>query len=998
MVKTAVGRIIENANQAIKKEKEKAAAKVFYSDRLSRVQTALLELEDYRPASDALMLQARQAVEEAERILKQTPQAWTEALESLKSFSATHAVKQAQDLWDKAAKSARSKAKPLFTSVDELREESGRSQNLLTDAAIERLLDRIQEVERKLLATQVGPQDIEVAEEKIASIRLDLTDLRNSARQSRSQATTSRSQADELLDELQADSPSGRLATDSQLAGLLRIRHDADTAFAIREFADAKELLDDLIERAGLIRDEATSQRLQWELRSRELQALTGRAKELNANAKSPEVKSRAAAIHERLVDAAASVPGKGISYLDVFDLLDGAAELLVEIREEDESYRQFVSEREQAARTIEQAVDKTMESFQRLHQAVTKASPESPPDVADGPFRARLDKLLQAWSARLQSAYDVDSLGLESTTTALADLREEILAAASSQKLAERIDEGRLFAAQEQYRTALKLAEQAAERLAEFDSETGAEQLEAVAQVEARTGPESNSEAYAQATEELQELELAAKRKTDEQRQTVARLQKELEKLLSPIGDGLDGLLEAVQKMSSEEKRQPHASMHSTLLSSFDTLRALGKSSQLALLNEAIEEARTLAGDAAQALAMAQGKNPPEGATPLTFKQAAKRLGKVKDAIRKHKDASIYMKVSLFDLEEAIADAEKSFGTITMSALDKRLKQIEQRWLLLTGQVERAKALFESFENEVKQVRERVKRPPFSEAPNYAKSLEGRLDTILSNARFEGGLSDADRRLEEFQAELNVVDSGPKDDSGVPLQLYAAESTTMESIRAKEVEQSRYEAELKVVEKQIAGLKGLYPDDKQGLELGLKGAKSMAKQGNFDDARDQLLALRNRLMLLAQNPRGLAVHVRKQLPACNRRFREAVSKFSDGVGKLKEKLNELPSNDLGDGDKQTVAKTLASVRSLFNPAAFTKPLQTMANEALDESERSAAREVALRDVRRMLAYLNQDYRLQTLARNPLDRTLPSLLSELNLALLDLENNVLVSM
>jgi len=45
-----------------------------------------------------------------------------------------------------------------------------------------------------------------------------------------------------------------------------------------------------------------------------------------------------------------------------------------------------------------------------------------------------------------------------------------------------------------------------------------------------------------------------------------------------------------------------------------------------------------------------------------------------------------------------------------------------------------------------------------------------------------------------------------------------------------------------------------------------------------------------------------------------------------------------------------------------------------------------------------MMAYIDNDFRLQALASNPFDPKMAAIISGLKLALLDIENNLLVSM
>jgi hypothetical protein len=276
---------------------------------------------------------------------------------------------------------------------------------------------------------------------------------------------------------------------------------------------------------------------------------------------------------------------------------------------------------------------------------------------------------------------------------------------------------------------------------------------------------------------------------------------------------------------------------------------------------------------------------------------------------------------------------------------------------------------------------------------------MKGRLKAVLADAQFEGGLADARTALQTIKVELDQIVASGIDETGAPRALASKENAAAGAERAKEIEKAKYEAEVVVLEKQIEGAKGLYPDDHEGLRQSLRDAKKAASKGaSYEDARDQLRTIRTRLALLAQNPQGLGIHVRKQLPAVNRRYKAAVAAYWAGLDAVGQAVAALPPTDLPNPAKAAVRSGLGAVRVLYNPAVFDKPLAKVVNEGTPTDVRSGSRETALRDTRRLAAYLKDDFRLQELADTPFHAPMRGLLSELRLALLDLENNLLVSL
>lgn len=997
--------------------KASAKAEIQYEDRRARFEQTLLDLKDYLPASAELVKKFEEAKRKADVTLDGIPKRWEAALEALKTVSVKNALGEAEKAWEKLEKTGKEKADPAYKLMEQIRRDIVTAKINLPDGELSAYEARVQKAERDLLATKLTSKDVQESTKALGTIRQELISAQALPEHYRFECGRAQQAAKDILGELGREDPAGPLATDGDLATLQRSFNDAETLMALREFSGAKSTLDDLVSRATNIRDAMGVQRTAWSNVAGELPKLITQAGNLAKSATSPEVKERATSLATRLEAVRDAKPGKGIAYDNAVSGVRDATGLIGTLLREEQEFVGFLQQREAARDRVAKLLLSVNATFDILHDAVSKATDGAETTIADAPFRARIDKILGEWNQRLTTAHDGGSLDETGAAGLLRTVAEDIRAAAANgMELAGRISGGRIGAAQEAYVKQLETTSGVVQRLLEVHAEKGIEEQAKVEAIEKRVGTKATPGAYQSATTELEGMAKRALEEINKQADIVRLVQLRLDEMLKAIGADVQMLFDVASGMSSETKRKPHLAMQLTLQTSVDTLRGLQRSSQVDLLNNAVDEAEALARDAKAALALAKGEDPPEGAETLTFEKATKRLTNAKDSLKTNDMIQMFMKASAVDLDEKIDEAIKGLGGTTISEMAKEVTQLVNMVTYLETQAQRAKSQFEAFEGRAKEAAKVLEKAPFTQpksgislpnavepvAPNYSAALKAELKTIIENARFEGGLSTADAELAKWQSKVDVDEMkarGGTDERGMPRELADGEAQTVEASRKKEVAKTKYEAEKKILERDIKALKGTaYPDDIEGLENLLKGADGAAKQQNFEDARDQLQAARDRLMLVSRNPRGLAIHVRNQLPACEKRFREAVAAFNTALGKLGQ---DIAKTELEQEGKAAAVKALTSVRALFNPAAFAKPVSVMSNQTTEEKQRAAAREMALRDVSRMLAYLNNDYRLQALANTkfePHDKTMPGLLSELNLALLDLENNALVSM
>lgn len=993
----------DKADQAAHDKARKVAKdKVLYEDRRARAEATISALRDYSPASDTLISHFIDSLLEADRILKADGQAFEAANKALHAESIKKALSKADEAWGKAEEGARKNktTAPAYAQVDALRDSLGAARALLSDAAAEAFSQKVLDAERGLLSPSLQPKALSAVTSALDTLANDLETMKSDAESARTAAQTARLLAKTELDKIDAPDPAGGLVTEADRAVLQRMLTDADTALGSREFVLARTQFADLASRALTLATAGTRDRSAWAKRAAELVRLTKEVGELAGSATSPAVQESATALSEQLEELAKQKPGIDIAFPAALAKLDGAQVALNEMLKEELNFLKFGSERAAAAERI-RALDEAAEvAFQPLRAAVLAVTHGKENDLADRPFKDRLQKLRKEWSARLAVAQDVDTLDEAAAATELRSIATDLAAAARDGALLGRlIDNEALQVAQAAYAQARDAVQPQLEKLTNIDALAGAKTLAALDAVAARLDSKATPGAYTAAATEVAQLGREALKAAQTKLGLVSGLQLRLQQLLAPLPDELDKMFAAIQKMTNAAKQKPHAAMHATLVTAVEGLRAMGKLSQVPLLNEAIDDAEKLAKDVAMSVAAVTKGEAPGGGEVLSFEEARRRLVKLKAKLDAT-EVQTYAKVSAFDAGEAHKALEKGLGSTTLSALEEALDALTTTVAKIEREAAAAKADYDKFsKDEVAPVQARIEAAPFKDAKSYAAAMKGRLKAVLGDAQFEGGLANARTALQTIKNELDDVAASAPDETGAPRALAGKEKAAAAAERAKEIEKAKYEGEVKVLEKQIEGAKGLYPDDHEGLRQALRDAKKSADKGaSYEDARDQLRTIRTRLALLEQNPHGIGIHVRKQLPAVNRRYKAAVSAYWAGLDAVGQAVTALPTTDLPSAAKAAVRTGLGAVRVLYNPAVFDRSVAQVSNEGTPAPARSAARETALRDVRRLGAYLTDDFRLQELADTPFHGPMRGLLSELRLALLDLENNLLVSM
>ncbi|WP_149535787.1 hypothetical protein [Siccirubricoccus phaeus] len=994
---------------ALKQDVAQAKAQQLYLDRRSRSEATLAAIERYRPAANVLAdsfvaahLQVDLLIEAGE---KQTPPAvdWKKAFDILHAVHVSNAEEKAALAWEDGKKATRTANPALMDAADELFRRVGEERARLSDDEVARLQGQVRDAIRPVLIPSPEQKLIDGATRELEVARQALEDALDAAVANDKEARLLRGDATILLDmaaplTVAKDAPPP-LLPNKQAAELRRLLASADTARQARDYATEMDLLQTIIDTASAARGDGGPQREEWLRRKGEVAGHQSAANVLATTATSPAVQAEAAALRRRLAEIDEQKPGIGMTYAEALSRLNGAPAQLKALELEQKGFAEFTKARAAAAKRVETEFGKVEQAFGALHQAVAEATDNEHTDIADGPFRARLAALRDEWDAKLARAHSVDSLDEAGTNVAMTKLEIDIAAAArETDKLPGLVDAGLLQDARDLFDDAYDGALAAAEKLVALDSAAGAALLSALAEQRERADAATTPGGFAGPKAQVLLLQKQAIGAAAAQSDKVFGLQERLKQILAPLPGRIQDVFDKAEKIKNTAKQAPHLAMHQTLVTAYDTQRAMGRLTQVPLLERAIDEALQLEEDVAAALRALTGEKDEDGEKPLTFEKARKTLADMKSDLA-GKTLDIYAKVTSFELAEQVKAVEKGLGTTSIAELQKALDELEVKIAEAKKQAEEAKKLFAAFEKDAKSITDQLKAPAFKDAPAYVKSVQGRIAGIMGNARFEGGMSGAKSEMLKLSEELTKLLEGGRDDRGVPLALAAQEAAAVAAARQAEVEKGKWEGEVKVVEKLLAAAEGIPSDEMKQLKSTLSEAKKATeKSHDYATGREQLNAVRTRLALVAENPHGLAISARNKLPQVLVRVKQAIAGLLQAFKEVQDKVEAVPDGDLNADGKKAVASQLAQLRGLFNPSVFDKPVAQAAAKDQDDKVRSGAREVALRDARRMMAYLADDFRLQVLAETPFRPAMAAPISELNLALLDLENNLLVSL
>jgi hypothetical protein len=1010
---------VKQARSDAEKTAKTEKARILYEARLEKCELARAELDALQPVTASMVSEFDTALRDAKALAGGGE--YAKATEQLDKVSATHAPEKGTKAWNEAASAAEKIAPKAFEILKRIDELLADPQLRLARSAVIDVRRQKFEEGRVLLAPNPTQGVVDGATQRIQALHDQLvTDIDAGktewTRTEHLRAATSRKL--NMIAPLSGDETP--LLTDREAAPMRLQLASAATSMSVCDFAAARAVLqplgdeiDDILTRMGPRRDE-------WKPRAAKLRDLLVQVQKFAAEAQSPQVKKDASALAAELRQLVASGPGKDYTLDEAIDLVDEAESRHDTLRGQEQAWLLFQGKADgpvqadsqgRAVKTLE-AAKKSMEARFRaiddalhdLHENVSEATNRSHRYVADAQWVQRRDAARAEWNERVAKARDaatLDEAGMRAQVLAL--LRDIVATNNDPDRLQAAIDTGKLERAKQAYTEARAAAQAACDALIAVDAAAGADRMLSIEQIcapatrlAALASPAMMIAAYNEAAASLKSTQKRIQKKEQATQGDVAIAQAELKRQLEAMAKRLLELKALADDAKNATKQKPLVALLDTLQATFNGLRATASLAQLKGLKQTKAEADAFELELDRSIAAAKGDSTDDA---MSFDKARKAIANLKDDLggKKYK---LYCIVTHDAISEAVSTLEKGLGTITMTEMTTRIRDLRQQVLDMKLKADLAATATETFEKDVvKPLLKRVEEKVYDDAPEYRKSMKAKIEALVGEFRFEdGGQSAAAANAKSLGDQLTSVLQGAKDVRGVPSLLADEQAAALGAKNDKIVDQRKWEAEAEVLGKKLDQLKKLNPREVQPLVDLLDSTRTSTKKGgDYAGGRDQLLAIRKRLALIEANPHGLAITARNKLPQVNARVKKAIGTYLEALGSVDAAVQALPATDLDAAGKQAVAEQIAALRGLFNPSAFEEVAAKMSAKGGAREQRSGEREKGLREVRRMQGYLNSDIRLRTLRDSPWEKAMPSVLSELMLALLDIENNMLVS-
>jgi len=985
---------------------KEAGSEPLYKDRLARSQKALNELKSYEPAVTSLVTKFEAAHKKAADILAANPGAWKEALVALHDVHLSSLDKNREELWEKGKKAGRAAATEFFLKADSTREKLTAKRDVLTVETYEGLAGKLDLITGSLCDPD-GPDAKRQtqATQELATFDASLDATIKNAINDKDIAATLRMDVENTLKIAKgAISPYGGFPQ-SALANFQRQFTSIDTNIGLRDYALAKQLLtalrtqietkSDTIEVAGKMAQAS------WEAAKNDLASLKSRAGVLIKNqGLSESVRSAANETDQRIAALTAAKVGTEPTFAAAMIIVDGIKADLARLEQTAGNVPGFKAARDEADKRVRALMDQAAHGIEALPVALAKANGGKDINASTvvGPFNDTLAEILTRWEALMGSAVDASGL-MENVVTA--DLRKLVADVnyAATTGAADAVLDINLAPARQEFQQVRGSAMSTAKSVMSLNVEAGVRLLEAIDSAESTVNAAITPKQIEAVTKTLKDLMAQYAETSGKAGRTIPESQQTLREKLEKVSESLKTLQQATDDTKkSADKRQPFSRLLGTLRSEYETLLVLVGSTQLAMLRQASDDADVLIDEIGAAIKDISGKTDNKD---RTFDAAKKRMEGYTKRLAAG-DVKTYTLATATELSEKLSGYTQNLGSITVTQLNAELDAIGEKVGAVEKKATESSVRIKKLAELIDQKKKWLNGDPFKTvSPEYADATKCRLDQILSNARFEDGFQTASQEFNRLMQELDDARSSPTNLLGQATGLVDKNDQTVEAKRAGELDASKWKGELIVIQKQLKAARGgaVDSDEIAGLTTMLDDCTKMVKDTQqFADGRQQLKAIAKRLSLLEANPNGLVISARNKLPKLTGFVKGEIIKTSKALAEISGAIEKIPDADLPAEDKKQVAAQLAAVRGLFNPAALDKSVPVVASQKTNRDKRASARETALKDVRRMMTYIDDDFRLQALGNAPYKPDMRAVISGLKLGLLDLENNLLVSM
>ena len=1008
----------KEARKGIKKEAKAGEAEVLYRDRLARMESTKADVERLRPGADEVYTSLAEAIAGGRAVLAKTPTAFAEANKALHEIHLGKVMEQAEKAQAGARKDAREAYPDVFVVADEINRLLGGQPMLTAKRTQEFVLDG-----RGYLAPIYKPgatdDDAKAAKTHLSGVLNGVIAEQSAAEAKRAQMEAKTRTAQALFEK------AGTMLTAQKLAPMQAKLNSAAGSMAEHDYDAASATLDLVLQDAGAecLAEEPFHDA--WLQRRNDVPDLKKRIAEQHGrlergkDVRMGDMATRLNKLATGLTTLMEELPftnsprsPEARSYRDAVGILTATASDIDAIEVEIDKYDGFTRTKNGLREEVRTMFTDARKKLPSLEDAVAAIEKDLDPKLVSEPFRSRLDDAQAEWRRRWPNAFDLASLDADAAKNKVVAIAAEIDAASSGKKTAMLISDTKADVASNACTLAVAEAKRAVDDLAGYDVDTAEPLLNELAALDVRIAKRSSKGHFERCEAEAAKLEKAARDQIGALASAIKAEQGELTALVAGIEANLLTFWKAIEGIRDTKRRDAYAKLHGTFKTTLDGHRAISQLQQLTLLQEALAEARTLEKNVVdtvgefdkslkdKVLSAVTGGKLGKGLNSATFDDVKQKIANQQERL-KDKELRSFAGTTAFELDERLKAITKAIGSESMGELINQVTAVAKEIDTAEGAAKAERQAYDTFKATLADTMKLLHDKRFKAVPALQKAFEGKLAEVRAEARQQGGLADANVLHDKLKKSIEDGLASPVNASGIPVELADGQQTLVAEEEAKLKQKARWSGNVTVLEKGLSDMPKALSAEQDSLRDRLKAAdKAYAKTGDYDAAWAQYSAIRDRLALVKQNPGGLTMHGRGQLPGVRARWVGAVTKLKDGLDKLGGKLTGVNDDpDLTDPIKTAAKNELTAVKGLFNISSFDKPVDTVVRPGADDKARAAAREQALREVRRMRDLIRNDQRLMILSqRTLLGVSFAGELSEASLALADMETNMLISL
>jgi hypothetical protein len=804
---------------------------------------------------------------------------------------------------------------------------------------------------------------------------------------------------------------------DAEISDLQRRKEAADADAQFGDFESAHQQLDDLAKDCErLLADAKSAKNARSEDLKQAQQSIPPALKELEKLTQRQDVPAplleQAQGLYQSLGELASIDDGNESANLARIKQLMADAEDVLErasaVPDFEERKKKLIKEVEVKKKWVANAID-VLEAELKRHDTID----EDHRNEALAPLRDELEQIDDAWLKRAKTAYDFVSLDQDGTLEALYTLRDKILAAGSQGAIETLSNKKALDAAREKLSKAVEEADPVAELLVGARPQDGvafAEQVErARALIDSGKDPAKLDEArkaLEKQTKQMRSLVAGFDEQIDKQRREIKNLIAAADKTLEEMREKISN------KEASSERRKAYEPMLATLQQQSVTLKKLVNTDDLKVLADAHGDAIKLSSDADK-MQLGWDKQSDDD-DPNSFNYVRNKLDQAEKSFKSFDDVD-YVMISHEDISDKIEAAKKALGTEDPPKTLEKVTEIEKAITAMKEKAKKGKENYEKIKEFVTETKKILKssllesKTEFEKhAPDLVDEIDEELNLLQANGKFEDGFKQASADIKAVAKRLEQMLKGEKNLAGVPAIMFDGQQKAKAKAEKKELQKKQFDGAAKALRTELEHAKkqGTPASEIEKLtkELEFLTKNTVGKAKDYEGGLERVAQLRSTVAGFADAPGGLKITARNNLKPTNKKYMKASSKFRKQLTAIGKQIAAFDlTDDKHDNNEERagiIRRELSSVAAIFNPLAFNAAVKTMTaggDPKKDLPAKRKAREKGLRAARRMVKRMHKDKRLKVLIKNPFEPKLKQTLSQLNLALLDIEHNMMVS-